>query len=773
MNSLDGIGDVLVVETKRRSKNKVVLQGLKRIENIIKTLFNIQKDDPDKFERLILAQEYYELHAKDEKDARFRLAYNPEKYLISFSTAVNQILRVHEAATEVKNFEISKYAVYHLNQLLADISQTAKNDLIVEQLLKYLAGVSRVAIENQDKSMYLASINWYINIVFGRYRQKESRFDLSYLGLFDRSFFDSVKYIVSENQTLLFKSLISSLVDDISIPSYNKGKIWKYGHLILGSNFDKYNQLEKEHKIENRIKELVNSENYLDTKEKCKEWIDKFEEIKNVLIPNFSNEQHKKASEIEIEIREYIDAQFKYNNLLEIVFSIGTYCLFKQKPEYIKYFWEYKQPHDCDASWIGHDIVPNTIDEAVKLYFKKGLLGREINFWEGHHGTEKYKKEYFLLLLSRLLQHVIKNDEGRYIEIENYKLPDLHIHKLSDLENAVNDLVKVAVELKLQNDYLRALGFDVTTLEELFDNKVIPFLNGLKLKAQERIKFIQGNQNLSNTKICMFKDNVLKGYIENSSLIKLLNYYKLYEDKTNEIKEGKETKYGIFTVDVKGAFFDEWHVYYGNDWGTNYGSSLASSEKSFLYSKIANECEVINQSEFENILDRFDNISDILILITSGALHSFFERSNNFKSKWHKDVKQIKLDGFVGYYSYKENSIPVFETYYKELNDQILILNKSRFGTLVQYSPLYEGESLDLKKGNLFINVESLSENNDRMEEFIKKPPNWLKEKGDERIQRAYLQERVTIQISERFEYKKHEEFEGYVIKLKEVDNPI
>ena len=81
MDAIQGIGDVLVFETKRRNRNKTVIQGLKRIEKIIKEFFCIQKDDPDRFDRLLIAQEYFDLYREDEEEARWRLAFDPEKYL--------------------------------------------------------------------------------------------------------------------------------------------------------------------------------------------------------------------------------------------------------------------------------------------------------------------------------------------------------------------------------------------------------------------------------------------------------------------------------------------------------------------------------------------------------------------------------------------------------------------------------------------------------------------------------------------------------------------
>jgi hypothetical protein len=162
IETLEGIGDILIFETKFR-KNNDVMDGLNRIADIIKQFISIQKGDPDKFERLLLSQEFFELHKKNKKEAELRLAFYPEKYLIPFSTAVNQILRIHEAAIEVKNNEISRYAAYNLHGLLDDFSRTLNNSLIVKQILEKVFDMTKIAIKYQDNSMYTSSINWYIS----------------------------------------------------------------------------------------------------------------------------------------------------------------------------------------------------------------------------------------------------------------------------------------------------------------------------------------------------------------------------------------------------------------------------------------------------------------------------------------------------------------------------------------------------------------------------------------------------------------------------------
>lgn len=486
IQALEGIGDILIFETKRQ-KNKLVLDGLQKISDLVKKIFEIQQSDPDKFEQLVVSQDFFELYKKNEKEAKFRLAFFPEKYLISFSTAINQITRVYESAINSQNEEISRFAVSHINWILARLTKKPNNALFVEQILRKLSEISRTAIERNDKSMYAATIHWYTDIVFNRLGRKEEKFDLAYLDLFDKYFFSTVKYIVSGDQRSLFHTLVSSLIDRIHIPTYNKGKVWNYGHIILRSDVEKYNQLDKKYNIEKKIKDLANSEADLDTKDKLDTWLKKFNELKAVIEPNLTPTQRKEAEKLEQEIKGFVLSQFKYNNLLEVVFAIGAYCLFKQRPSYIKYLWEYKQPPDSDASWIGHDITPRTINEVIRFYFRKGLFERKFDFWEGHHGSERYYKQYFLLLLARVLQNVRADSEGKFPQIENYKLPDLHIYRLSDLEHSIDGFIQLVADLKTEKNLIAELGFDVKRIDELFDDKLILFLKKLKEEANKQI----------------------------------------------------------------------------------------------------------------------------------------------------------------------------------------------------------------------------------------------------------------------------------------------
>ena len=761
IQALEGIGDILVFETKRQ-KNKLVLDGLQKISDSVKKIFEIQQSDPDKFEQLIVTQDFFELYKKNEKEAKFLLAFDPEKYLISFSTAINQITRVYESAVNSQNEEVSRFAVYHINWILARLTKKPNNDLFVEQILIKLSEISRTAIKKNDKSMYAATIYWYTNIVFDRSGRKKEGFNLAYLDLFDRYFFSTVKYIVSEDQKSLFQTLVSSLIDGIDIPTYNKRKIWEYGYIIFRSDIEKYNQLDEKYNIEKKIKELANSETDLDTKNKLDAWLKKFNELKGIIEPNLTPSQRKEAEKLEQEIKDFVVSQFKYYNLPKLVFAIGAYCLFKQRPSYIKYLWEYKQPPDSDAFWIGHDITPRTIDEVIRLYFRKGLFKKKFDFWEDHHGSEKYYKQYFLLLLARVLQNVRADSDGKFSQVENYKLPDLHIHRLSDLEHSIDGFIQLVADLKTEKNLIVELGFDVERIDELFDDKLIPFLRKLKEEANKQISAKHKTQGINLKKVKEFKEKVLNSFYESASLRNIfVKYLNAYEDKVKEKITGRKERFEVNVVDDKAAFFEEWHVHY-EGWGENYGNILASDENSYLLDEVAKDCKEISKDEFENVLSKFKNPDDIVIFATNIAFWKFFVNSNNFKPKWYRDIKQLDIKSFGGWYEFKGKLIPVFETYHQKIEGQILILNKNKIGRLTQLSPLNEGEDEKLIKGIFYINIQAFSENSDLIEQFVKKPPGWLKKIGNEQKQQEYLQERVLIQIFERFEYNKPEDFEGY-----------
>jgi hypothetical protein len=326
----------------------------------------------------------------------------------------------------------------------------------------------------------------------------------------------------------------------------------------------------------------------------------------------------------------------------------------------------------------------------------------------------------------------------------------------------------LVTDLKQTENIFVEIGFDKKNLEEIFDLKLIPFLNKLKEEAVKQISAKHKEEKISQKKVAEFKKEVLKEFQKNGHLRDIFaKFFKTYKNKIEEGISDKENRFGIEIVDDKAAFFDEWHVSYSG-WGGSYGRNLISGEDSYLLDEIAKDCEEIAKEEFEATLAKFSDPNDIVIFATNLVFWKFFQNSTNFKPEWHRDCNKIEVKGFGGWYDFKEKSIPIFKTYHKTINNQILILNKSKIGNLVQFSPLVKNEKEDLVEDILYMDVQALSENEELMKKLINNPPEWLKKIGDQQEQREHLKERVYIKILERFKYDKPSDFEGYKLLLKE-----
>lgn len=368
---------------------------------------------------------------------------------------------------------------------------------------------------------------------------------------------------------------------------------------------------------------------------------------------------------------------------------------------------------------------------------------------------EKLERLYAVKSLTLLAN---KTDE----EIEKIELP--HTRNLAYLAEGTRDLIKTLDDIKTNPENWKFV------LSEKAINKVDAFkelLDKAKEAQEQKEVKIKKEQAISQKRVQEFKKEVLKAFYEGASMRNIFEkYFNANEDKTSE-EIDKKDRFGVNIVDDKASFFDEWHVHYVG-WGENYGRDLASGENSHLLDEIAKDCKEITKEEFEATLTKIKNSDDIVIFATNIAFWRFFEDSKKFKPKWHRDTEQLDVKGFGGWYEFKDKLIPVFETYHRKVDKQILILNKSKIGRLVQLSPLNEGEQKESIEDIFYMDIQAFSENEELMEDFIKKPPEWLQKIGDEQKQREHLRERVRIQIFERFKYEKSEEFEGYKLFIQE-----
>ena len=366
--------------------------------------------------------------------------------------------------------------------------------------------------------------------------------------------------------------------------------------------------------------------------------------------------------------------------------------------------------------------------------------------------SEKLERFYVVKSLSLIAE---KNEA----EIGNIDLP--FDRDLSSLVGGSGGLTVILNKIKeTPHKWRFVLHENAISKVEHFEQ----LLEKAKQKQNESELSSERSMNISKYKVERFKDEALREFKERAVIRNIFTkHLGTYEDKT-ETRISKNP-FGINDVTYKALFFDEWHVHF-HGWGEDYGQSLAGDENSYLIKNIMSYCTEINKADFDYKLSTFQKPDNVFILAVNIALSIDFDGSRKFKSKRDKGMEHLDVQGFDGWYDFNGKLIPVFKINEQELSKQILILDKSRIGYLVQYSPLGDEEDETFVKEIFCMDIRAFSEDDELMEYIIGISPEWLQNIGDEQAQRKHLQTRVRIRIVEQFEYRKSEDFKGYKLLL-------
>ena len=261
-----------------------------------------------------------------------------------------------------------------------------------------------------------------------------------------------------------------------------------------------------------------------------------------------------------------------------MAFQIGAFCLFKGRYDFIHELWEYKQPHDADATYIGDDILPTTVEELTNQYFRRAEHQRDPGFWEDHHGATLYFNQYFIIFLAKTLRTGGGDVEtkARAVNFRNFD-----INRLSDVEHSTDKLVTIAREMKA-NVVWGELAFDDTNIDDLIEQGVVPFLQLLKESATLQISERKISTPLSQKKIETFKSRFLEGFYKTASIRSVLTDLGCFVDRSEENYLLETKSFGISKLENRAAFFDEWNVSFV-DWGEGFGRNFGGDENKAIF----------------------------------------------------------------------------------------------------------------------------------------------------------------------------------------------
>jgi len=474
----------------------------------------------------------------------------------------------------------------------------------------------------------------------------------------------------------------------------------------------------------------------------------------------FGNKKAKK-------INDYLQEQRQ-----EMLFGLSSWIFFR---------FEQKKD-DNKIEKIFKDIrskLPSDIIELTQIFLHVHDFDTE-DFWgwdnwemedkcEGQVHTiqilEKLERLYAVQSLTILAS---KTDE----EICKIDLPTNR--DLAFLAEGTRDLVKTLEDIK-NNPTSWSFVLSENAISKVDD------LKQLLIKArdnQEELDLrMKRETTISNKKIEVFRKGVVRNFYDNHNIRNILKHYGQFEDKSNKIVPKNIKKLGINTLFDKAPFFDDsihWHIsYVGFDEGFDFGRSIAAGENREIILKIGEKLEKNKEKDFESKLLLFGDLSNAIILAVNNASWKFFEqekRSGEYKPRWQlNNIGMYSQQEIVGIYKINDADIPVYEIYDGTNKTAIFVLRKNKIGTLVQYSPLDEGENKQLQEDHFLIDVQSfdIKSNNELINKFLfKDTPDWLKDVGTPKEQEDYLKERVLIHIFEKFEFKPNESIIGYCVEI-------
>jgi len=773
INSIEAIYAYLFYEVRKKTRNEFVKTSLDRLKNLITKLLDISQHNPQKFDDLILTQEFKDLynHSKDKDEARFQLSYNKEQYLTPFYKPIEKLINIHQTSIDYNNLEISSYASEILYHLLRHLSQVKNMHIFVDQLLNAIYKMSNYAINKNDPSMYLTAVNWYIDIVFMDSYDDKMLFNIQYLDNFDEYFIRSIKNIINREISPLYEALISYLITGFYRLHYPDYQIMSFEKSLLETNYDSFNKLDKYYNLHKRMIDLEIGYSSIINKENLKKWLDDFEDYASIYEKIYRDLDIDNFQNIKSVIINNAYYKYKYNNLMVIAFLIGPYCIFKNRYDYIKYLWEYNQPPDSDATWASDHIIPKTPTELIDMYFNKMSRDKYELFKEDRHGITKYIKQYFILLLMQYLRFSfewINQPSG----LANFNLNDYDSYTLSDISHQADELKQTAQSLKLQNKLFEELNFEINEAHKLLDEDINHFLDNLKKMAIEKIENYKVNFSASPKKIEEVKKKTIEEFYQNASIRILLDRYDCIENNCTIPYVGILGRRGINGVYDKEAFFDEWYVNYSLG-GYRFGLDLAAIENNYLRKILSGSCENLDYKKIVDVLEQFDELDNVVIIALNIFSRRFFDDDINFQPNWKLEPNDIiDIGTFEGFYKFKEHKIPVFRIFDNIKLKSVAIINLKKSLILKQYSPLNIDDDNCLQKAIFYMSVKAFSEDKKLLDEFLENPQPWLSEKGDREEQRKYLLKKVLIQFYERLDLVKLPTFQGYIMNT-EIDEDI
>jgi len=716
-----------------QDKQAILISYFKSLNKIFK--LEIQKENDELLTQQLtkVAMHVSDIFCIDNKEhfEDLMISENPEKSLFSwdydkYSIALTELMKFYKTtyigAIDKESKSLWLQIALNMDDLLEVLTPSKENkkDFInYESFLNIFFQYHREIFEYSlnKKSIYRDSLgfHWYTSHVFNWVR-KNQQFNLDFLPLYDKIVFEYIRFAIDKNDFDFFKDIIEWFHSGIGF----------YGDSSGLYDFVNYNDFDGQIDF-SVISKLDEQFQYLNTNKALEEWLTEFELIQKIVL-----EEEPKDEEANEIIKKAHD-QYLFSNLKELVHGIGSYLVKRQKYDWITFLWTFKQPEDADASWAGHSILPESINEFI-LSLKDRSYYPKFDFREGHSSSSYYYRHYDLYLLFYLLSY-------------SEQIPSI---SLTGKEEKYIANLKFYIQ-KLENELDKIFSQDniLATLQIKADKgKLSNFLQNIKNECEKGLVSHVSNAPIKPERKQKLKDSFFDSYGKSSGLKKIVqNYTKQYQD----VADKNDQTFGINTLLAKDSFNSD--LVMGIDMlGSQFARDITEGENRKILDLVVPKCTTLEEKEFSNAVKKIKNLDDAFI-IAFGSF-KFIMNNNDFEGAWRNQSDELKaFSSFEGRYIIDNHRIPVFRIVYGQVKNRVLILNKKKFISIKQLD-------VENSENNFYIHVaertESIKQN--ILEKIETKEAKDAKEKE--------LSQRVHLELYENFEVIIDEDFEGYIVDL-------
>ncbi|MFA6295704.1 MAG: hypothetical protein WC666_04830 [Candidatus Paceibacterota bacterium] len=673
LENIEGLGDLGVFNAKRK-KNKATKNVINKLSSLLEKLFEIKEKDLEKFERLSYSKELLDLYKANPDEASERLFFYGASEAPLYSSLINQIKRIYDVAINAENTDITKQCAYSLIKLLRTLSIHKNNHLFIDRILHELAYISEKALKLNDPSVYASTTDWYKSVVLNDFLV-DLQFEIEYLEKFNEAFASSIRRIITNDNAGVFEAMLSSVIDTI-LPTDGKHDLWNLDDSIMSEDFDLYRKLDENHQVQAKITKLISDIEKIRTAEQFSHWMSEYKKLIEVLEPHIKETSLDQFKANNKNILESAVTYLKFNQLIDLFFDIGSWCIFKSNLEFVKKIWEYKQPPDTNTTYIGHNIFPDEPQSLINYFFAHQVNRDRFMHWEGHHGAEIYFKQYFILLLARNIQRV-------KIDTESVKLPALKPYEYNEIINNMDAFKAIANDLATKTELLGTLNISESTLK----NDVVAVLERLNQFASNALEYSKNSDPLSKDLIDKFESNFLEGYKSHENLPALFRHFGLNKNIEPEV----ESMGATFLVDRE-AFLEDWSVDF-SFYAKQLGENLARNKDLFLFSKLDITLEPKSLSELLN-QETISYDQPVLIVSLNRAARQFLSETGKFTPHWELENKP-KISRYYGTVKIGDKEALIISGNKKDEDALLIDASAEGFGAYLEAYP-FKLEVIDL-----------------------------------------------------------------------------